>query len=97
MIQSKAPLLDKKKYLIPKAQTIAEFVNMIENYVRNKADIAPGNIRIYIEGQKEAEYYTMNDETVNTVEMGKVYSAYRWNDQFLYVIYSMEDTLTHAE
>jgi len=98
MIQSKAPLLDKKKYLIPKAQTIEEFVNMIENYVKNKSDIAPSNIKIYIEGPKDSEYYTMNDETVNSVEMGKVYSAYRWNDQFLYVIYSVEEhTLNHAE
>jgi len=94
MVNSNAGNLERKKYLIPKRQTVREFVKMLGEYVKSPTE---QNLTYHVEGAGGC-YYCLKDEDVNNLWMGKVYAEYKMEDYFLYVIYSLEnENLVHGE
>jgi GABA(A) receptor-associated protein len=73
------PLIDKKKYLVPRDLTIGQFIYVI----RNRLKLAP----------EKAIFLFINNQIYSTTQMiGEVYERNKDSDRFMYVVYSFENT-----
>lgn len=76
---SKAPLIDKNKYLVPQDLTVGQFMFVIRKRMKLPAEFG---LYLYISG-------TLPSSSTLLINL---YDYYRDNDGFLYVYYSSENT-----
>jgi GABA(A) receptor-associated protein len=78
-VSDKCPLIDKKKYLVPRDLTMGQFLYVI----RKRLNLAP----------EKALFLFVNNNILSTTNlMGHVYRRYRDNDKYLYISYAEENT-----
>ena len=76
---SNCPLIDKKKYLVPKLLTIGQFIHVI----RKRMNLPPENaLYLFVKGTIPS----------SSIMMETLYNFYSDDDGFLYVVYNFENT-----
>ena len=71
--------IERHKYLVPKEMTVGQFVYVLRKNIKLKSN--------------QALFVFINNIIVcNTDLMGEVYNKHKSEDEFLYVIYSGENT-----
>ena len=73
------PVIDKKKYLVPRGLTVSQFIHIIRNRLRLPAEKA---LYLFIQGVIPA----------SSCMMETIYDCYSEEDGFLYVVYTFENT-----
>lgn len=76
---SKAPLIDKNKYLVPCDLTIGQFI-----YVIRKRMELPAEQALYL--------FVRDSIPASSAIMINIYESYRDHDGYLYIFYSSENT-----
>jgi len=73
------PVIDKKKYLVPRTYTVGEFLFVI----RKRLKLGP----------EKAIFLFVNGSIPPTISLiGDIYQTYKDNDCYLYICYSQENT-----
>jgi len=76
------PVIDKRKYLVPRTYTVGEFLFVI----RKRLKLGP----------EKAIFLFVNRSIPPTISLiGDVYQTYKDNDCYLYMCYSQENTFGH--
>ncbi len=74
------PRIEKNKYLVPKDISMSQFLYIIKKYIS-------------IQSNEAIFLYTKNNSIVNSSKMiAEVYNDHKSEDDFLYFIYSVENT-----
>lgn len=76
---SDCPVIDKKKYLIPRDLTVGQFLYVIRNRLKLPAEKA---LFLFIKGTIPATSHYMD----------LIYDCYKDDDGFLYITYTFENT-----
>lgn len=78
-VGSNIPSIDKRKFLVPFDFTIAQFLHIIRK-------------RINISSEQALFIFVNNTLPPNSSQIYQVYSKHKEEDQFLYIMYSGENT-----
>ncbi len=73
------PIIDKKKYLVPRNLTMGQFLYVIRK-------------RLHLSPDKALFLFVKNTIVSSSCLMSQVYAKYKDYDQYLYVTYSQENT-----
>lgn len=77
--KSDLPIIDKSKYLVPKDMTVSQFFFIIRKRIKLN--------------QSQALFMTVNGSLLSTNDtIGDVYNNYKNKDNFLYMLYTGENT-----
>ena len=79
LADSNCPLIDKKKYLVPKVYTVGQFIHIIRKRMNLPAEKA---LYLFIKGTIPS----------SSIIMESLYNYYCDDDGFLYVVYNFENT-----
>ena len=74
------PKIEKNKYLVPKEISMSQFLYIIKKYIS-------------IQSNEAIFLYTKNNSIVNSSKtIAEIYNEHKSDDEFLYFIYSVENT-----
>lgn len=75
------PMIDKRKYLVPRDLTMGQFMYIIRKRLK-----VPETVSLLLMSAKNNSLFTQD------ITMGLVYEQHRHSDGFLYLIYTGENT-----
>lgn len=79
LADSNCPLIDKKKYLVPKVLTIGQFIHVI----RKRMNLPP---------EKALYLFVKGTIPPSSIMIETLYNCYCDDDGFLYMVYNFENT-----
>lgn len=78
-LNSKAPAIDRHKFLVPRDCPVYQFTAEIRSHIK-------------VRGEEALFFYFKNTIAAHSMTMGMMYDKHKESDGFLYVIYSVENT-----
>ena len=79
LADSDCPIIDKKKYLVPRGLTVGQYIHIIRN-------------RLRIPAEKALYLFTQGTIPASSCMMETIYDCYCDDDGFLYMVYTFENT-----
>lgn len=83
--RSQLPDIEKKKFLVPSTMLLGEFKYIIHKHISQTPDALAADQTIYL--------FVNGSSPKASTQMSEVYQQYHSEDEFLYMVYSAENTL----